>query len=92
MIPSSLILIPDDLHVLQRFAINHLASLGSEYLIRSQVVLLQNLQNLALSEDFREESSTWNLLPLTFIPSLIAQHRWCKIYFGRLILLNEARK
>ena len=46
-------------------AIDHLSSLGSKYLVRSQVVVLQDFQNLALSKDFREEPSTWNLLPLT---------------------------
>jgi len=50
---------------LQRLAIDHLSSLGSEDLVRSQVGVLQNFQNLSLSKDFREESSTWNLLPLT---------------------------
>jgi len=50
---------------LQRLAIDHLSSLGSENLVRSQVVSSQDLQNLALCKDLRKEPSTWNLLPLT---------------------------
>jgi len=50
---------------LQRLAIDHLSSLGSENLVRSQVVSSQDLQNLALRKDLRKEPSTWNLLPLT---------------------------
>jgi len=54
----------DNLHVLKRLAIDHLASLGSENLVRNQVVPPEDLQQLSLDEDLREQSSTGNLLSL----------------------------